>query len=158
MITTGCEKIKLIGPESVTTLAEVHAEAFAKPWSADDLKRTLTGTGAFALASADDQRLRGFLIARAIAGEAEILTLAVQPQARRTGVGSALVTAAAQAARAFGAAVIWLEVAVDNAAAINLYQSLGFETAGRRDHYYARDGAVAVDALIMRHVLNTATA
>ena len=67
-------------------------------------------------------------------------------------------TAAEQAARAFGAAVIWLEVAVDNAAAISLYQGLGFEAAGRRNHYYARDGGAAVDALIMRHVLNTATA
>ena len=88
---------------------------------------------------------------RAVADEAEILTLAVTPLVRRNGAGRALVEAAAAIAAARGADSLFLEVAATNAAALGLYAASGFETAGLRRAYYA-DGA---DALVMRRTLNT---
>ena len=91
----------------------------------------------------------GFILIRVVADEAEILTLAVRPQARRHGLGLSLVEQAAQTAAEHGAARLFLEVAEDNAAARSLYARAGFETAGRRPRYYARANGPAVDALLL---------
>jgi ribosomal-protein-alanine N-acetyltransferase len=91
----------------------------------------------------------GFVLVRAIAGEAEILTLAVLPEARRQGLGQGLMAAALARAAARGAAAMLLEVATDNAPAQALYASLGFAKVGRRRRYYA-DGR---DALVLRREL-----
>ena len=78
----------------------------------------------------------GLVIARAVAGEAEILTIGVAPSARRRGLARALLAAALAAARARAAETMFLEVEADNAAAIALYCSVGFTPAGRRRDYY----------------------
>jgi ribosomal-protein-alanine N-acetyltransferase len=98
-------------------------------------------SGAVALMTAD-----GFILVREAAGEAEILTLAVAPRARRQGLGRALVDAAI--AR-LGPAELFLEVAADNHAAIALYQQAGFAQAGVRRGYYARSNG-AEDGLILK--------
>ena len=82
----------------------------------------------------------GFILYRAIAGEAEILTLAVAPDARRRGVARALVETAMAAAAAAGTTSAFLEVAESNAAAIALYQSAGFAEVGRRPGYLRPHG------------------
>ena len=129
----------------LTKLAEIHAESFAEPWTAQALGDLLAMPGAFAF-----QLAGGFVLVRAAAGEAEILTLAVRPALRRQGVGAALVCSAAEHAHRLGAAQIFLEVAVGNAAARGLYKGLGFAEVGRRKGYYAlRDGNFE-DALILR--------
>jgi ribosomal-protein-alanine N-acetyltransferase len=136
-------------------LAAVHASAFDAPWSAADIVRFAEDRGGFALAAeADDGELCGFLICRAIAGEAEILTLAVRPEHRRRGVASALVTAASALAQA-SAEAMFLEVADDNPGAVALYAGLGFVVAGRRAGYYGRPSGGAVDAIVMRRALNS---
>lgn len=140
-----------LGTDAAPALAEVHALALAKPWTAAELARTMAGSGAFTIAAMAGDACLGFVTARALAGEAEILTLAVLPRHRRGGVGRALVEAAAATATANGAGVIWLEVAEHNAAAKALYGGAGFEVSGRRARYYA-DGS---DAVLMRRVLNT---
>ena len=74
----------------------------------------------------------------------------VTPAARRKGVAQALLAAGLGAARGRGAAQAFLEVAVDNEAAIALYQRLGFHRAGKRLYYYDRGAAGRMDALVMR--------
>lgn len=148
-------RLVLAGPEHIPALAEVHARSFEKPWSEAEIARTLQGSGAIGLAAEAEGAIIGFVIARALAGEAEILTLAVRPQQRRLGVARALVEAAAAAALANGAETLWLEVAEDNAAAITLYRVARFETTGRRTAYYARTSGPRADALVMRRRLNT---
>jgi ribosomal-protein-alanine N-acetyltransferase len=132
------------------TLAALHAAAFEAPWSAADISGLLAGPGAYALTLPD-----GFILARALAGEAEVITLAVRPAARRHGLASALLQAATVQALAAGAETLFLEVAEDNAPAIALYGRSGFSLVGRRRGYYARPGGAGpVDALIMRLSLN----
>ena len=134
-------------------LADLHADAFDEPWSADDILRFAEDRGGFALVSEEDAAPAGFILCRMIAGEAEVLTLAVRPASRRRGVGRALLEAAIALAGPT-ADTMFLEVAADNPGAAALYAGAGFETVGRRAGYYGRPGG-SVDALVMRRALNT---
>ncbi len=135
-------------PEDAAQLARLHAISFDRPWGAMDIHQLLT-TGAAGLI-ADEA---GFILWRAAGGEAEILTLAVDPARRRTGLGHSLTLAALAAATDSGAKVMFLEVAADNPAAIALYEKAGFSRAGLRKAYYVRTKGFA-DALVLRRALN----
>ncbi len=137
----------------VFAMARLHADAFETPWAEAAIAETLRSAGALALVAEGDGRVEAFLIARVAAGEAEILTLAVDPARRRAGLGFALVEAAAGAARTQGADALFLEVAVDNEAAVALYERAGFRRVGTRPGYYARKTGRPVDALILRRDL-----
>ena len=125
-------------------LADLHATAFAAPWDASAFEALLDQTGVFVLEETD-----GFILLRAAADEAEVLTLAVHPAARQQGLGARLVSAGAIAAAARGATRLFLEVADDNATALGLYSRAGFIEAGRRPGYYARPDGGRRDALIL---------
>ncbi|BDG70842.1 hypothetical protein Rmf_07710 [Roseomonas fluvialis] len=92
----------------------------------------------------------GFAMGRVAAQEAEVLTLAVHPAARRGGAGAALMRALMTAAAQRGASDMFLEVSEQNAAARRLYARLGATEAGRRRRYYP-DGS---DALVLRLALS----
>ncbi|WP_372617159.1 GNAT family N-acetyltransferase [Falsiroseomonas sp.] len=128
-------------------LAALHAATFpaGERWGPDAIRLMLEMPGAFGLLLPG----RGFVLARVAADEAEILTLAVVPQARRQGEGGALLAAAMTQAVVRGATAMFLEVAEGNAAARALYGAAGFAEAGRRRRYYA-GGA---DALVLRREL-----
>ena len=145
--------VEVAAASDAGVLAEIHASAFDRPWSAAEIAALLDSPGTLALQSSGD--IKGFVMVRAMAGEGEILTLAVAPQARRQGLAHALMQAAIVLAMAQEAQTLFLEVAADNAAALRLYEGLGFELAGRRKGYYDR-GAVSprIDALVMRLCLN----
>jgi ribosomal-protein-alanine N-acetyltransferase len=148
-------RLLTLGVESVDRLAELHASAFPRPWNAGDLVEMIDNLGAAILAIEEQARLVGFVMLQVGGGEAEILTLAVRPEARRTGLGFALVEAAATMAAAQGAEALWLEVAADNDPALSLYTRAGFEQTGRRRGYYRTGPATTMDAIIMRRALNT---
>lgn len=141
------------GAEDAEALAELHAEAFDDPWTAAAIAELIGADGALAFWAQD-----GFVLARALAGEAEILTLAVRPAARGRGLGARLVQAAMTEAARRGADALFLEVAADNAAALALYRRAGFEPVGRRAGYYRRPGAAPMDALVLRRTLTPGTA
>ncbi len=94
------------------------------------------------------------MLVQVAADEAEILTLAVRPSARRTGVATRLIEKAAARIVAAGGRRLFLEVAEDNAAGRALYARLGFEPVGRRPRYYARPDGPAVDALLLARNLS----
>jgi ribosomal-protein-alanine N-acetyltransferase len=116
----------------------------------------LKGPGGFGLVvrDPDTEAVVAFILARAVADEAEVLTLAVDPPHRRSGIGRVLVEAVALNAAAAGARSLFLEVASDNDAALGLYRAAGFSPVGQRPAYYRR-GAGAVDALVLRRDLNS---
>ncbi|MFA4899368.1 MAG: ribosomal protein S18-alanine N-acetyltransferase [Brevundimonas sp.] len=125
-------------------LAALHAQAFAAPWSADTFADLLSQPGMLAVSEPD-----GFILIRTVVDEAEILTLAVVPSARRHGLGRRLVEEAAVAAVQAGATRLFLEVADDNIAARGLYEGAGFDPIGRRKAYYASADGSRTDALVM---------
>ena len=128
-------------------LAEIHAAAFppAGSWSCDVIALQLELRTTFALL----HPAGGFVMARAMADEAEILTLAVIPALRRQGLVRLLLGAAMTRAAVLGAAAMFLEVATTNHAARGLYVAMGFVESGLRRRYYA-DGT---DALVLRSTL-----
>lgn len=127
-------------------LAALHLRCFGshpRPWSAPEFEDLLNSPLNFLLT-----RPQGFLLGRAVAGEAELLTLAVAPEARRQGIASALLGDFALASQARGAGLAFLEVAAGNDAAIALYSRAGWESTGRRRSYYAP----GIDAILMRRL------
>ena len=132
-------------------LAALHARAFRTPppWSAADFASFTADPLAFLLVEGD----AGFLLGRAVAGEAELLTLAVAPEARRRGLGRKLVARFLYQARLRSAETAFLEVSAENPAAIALYESAGFQRAGRRAGYYADPQGRRIDALVLSRAL-----
>ena len=135
-------------------LAQAHAASFATPWSADEILRFAEDPGGFALIAEEAGDAAGFILCRVLAGEGEVLTLAVRPEYRRRGAAMTLIEAALALAASTAEAML-LEVAADNPGALALYARIGFRTVGRRAGYYARTGAPAVDAIVMRRALNS---
>ncbi|GEO81197.1 ribosomal protein S18-alanine N-acetyltransferase [Pararhodospirillum oryzae] len=133
-------------------LGVLHAAAFTprheRPWPADELKALLALPGVHALLAEGDEPL-GMILIQAVAGEAEILTVAVRPDRRRQGVGRRLLDAALSAAAKANATAMILEVARDNTAALGLYHRYGFALRGQRPRYYNRTDGTTADALIL---------
>jgi len=94
-----------------------------------------------------------FLLGRAVAGEAELLTLATAPESRRLGLGRKLVARFLYQARLRAAETAFLEVAADNAPARALYLASGFTESGRRKNYYQNPQGGRIDALVMRRAI-----
>jgi [ribosomal protein S18]-alanine N-acetyltransferase len=129
-------------------LAALHARCFTTPppWSAASFATLLTDRNSFV---ATDPLERAFVIGRVIAGEAELLTLATAPEARRSGLGRTLMARFDAEARAKGAKTAFLEVAEDNAPARILYSACGWVQTGRRPAYYVGENGAPVAALIL---------
>ncbi|MCS6877352.1 MAG: GNAT family N-acetyltransferase [Geminicoccaceae bacterium] len=157
--------IRPVGPFDLGRLARLHRRCFAEPWSRADLAHLLAMPGAFGLiarlfegglSGLDAMRGVGFAIARVVRDESELLSLGVAPPWRRRRIGSALLRAAMERARAAGARVMYLEVAVDNFSAQELYRAHGFERVGLRPDYYQRADGSRVSAHTMRCDLDRA--
>jgi [ribosomal protein S18]-alanine N-acetyltransferase len=133
-------------------LARVHAQAFPAPWRDDEFEDLLEGEGIFGYL-AGTGGFEALILCRVAEGEMEVLTLAVAPTARRTGLAKALIAAALDTGQGMGAQEAFLEVATDNAEACALYAGLGFSPAGLRRGYYDRGEAGRHDAHVMRLTL-----
>ncbi len=90
---------------------------------------------AFAVDGADG-RLAGYALASVVADEGEILNLAVDPEARRRGLGHRLLDAMLAMFRREGVASVFLEVRPSNADALRMYQEAGFRSMSTRRAYY----------------------
>jgi ribosomal-protein-alanine N-acetyltransferase len=99
----------------------------------------------------------GYAIIAVGAGEAHLLNLCVRDEFRCRGLGRRLLHHVLDAARAAGAAVVFLEVRPANTGAVRLYESQGFHQIGIRRGYYQGAGG-REDALVMRRALDAAEA
>ena len=135
------------GVAHAAAMAAIHRLAFPpnEAWGSDVIALQLVLPGVLGWL---DER-GGMILLRLAADEAEVLTLAVAPAARRQGIGARLLAAAMAMAVSRGARTAFLEVSERNGAARALYARADFTPAGRRPRYYA-DGA---DALVLRRAL-----
>jgi len=129
------------GVAHAAAMAAIHQAAFPpeEHWDAASIIATLAMPGVLGLVAPDG----GMALARVAADEAELLTLAVVPQARRRGLGLRLLGAAMRQTAISGAQRMFLEVKDGNAAALALYTRAGFAVIARRRQYYP-DGAAAL--------------
>lgn len=142
-------KLESLGPAWLDLAASLHATSFAKPWDAASLGASLADPTAFGWIAIEGAQPVGLVLARAPADQAEILTIAVRPEARRRGIARQLIEAAVAEAERRQAKSMFLEVADGNDAARALYQALGFAEESVRRRYYA-DGQ---DARILKRTL-----
>jgi ribosomal-protein-alanine N-acetyltransferase len=135
-------------------LAAIHAierASFGDPWALEGFRDLLDHQRAKMEVAVDAAgELLGYAVAWYVADESEIANIAVAPGARRRGVGTLLLDRILRAAAEFGAATVFLEVRESNEEARKLYESRGFEEAGKRTKYYRQPEE---DALIMRRKL-----
>lgn len=142
----------MTGPD-VAALMLYEGEMFGtEAWSAASYRAELADTGSrrYLVVEDDRRRLLGWAGVLVAADQAEVLTVGVVPSARRRGLGRRLLAALYDEASRRGARELFLEVRVDNTAAIRLYESEGFAPVGRRRGYYDHG---RVDALTMRRPL-----
>lgn len=135
-------------PAHALIAGALHRASFEIAWRDEEFAQLLEQPGVAGLmwTGAEPQ---GFILIRAVADEAEILTLAVAPDFRRRGIAESLLEEASRMLRAGGTHRLFLEVADDNAPARALYEKHGFTATGRRAKYYERGPSGRVDAVIM---------
>jgi ribosomal-protein-alanine N-acetyltransferase len=121
---------------------EIDAMSLPRPWSAGIWRGELESPYGLYLVIEDQGEISGHIGVRHVLGELHITTIAVRPEYRRRGHARALIGAALAAYPQ--ASHVHLEVRPTNAAAITLYESLGFSKTGRRRRYYGDE-----DALLM---------
>lgn len=143
-------RIRPARPADGDRLAAIERRCFGDPWSAaafEDIFRSPTGIG---LVAERGQEVVGYLVARVVAREAEILNLAVVPELRRRGLGQELLAVGLVAVAGAGAKETFLEVREHNLPALGLYQRRGFRPVGLRAGYYRNP---VEDAIVLRLAL-----
>ena len=119
---------------------------FSDPWSPGSLLSSFESPHSVFLAATDEGgELLGYAVMYCIAGEAEILNIAVSPAARRRGIGSALMEEMLRRGESAGCELFFLEARESNSAAIALYEKYSFRAVGRRKRYYTRPTEDAIE-------------
>ena len=128
-------------------VAELERICFSTPWSRNMLAEELDNAlSAFLVALDDAGRVVGYAGLQVVLDEGYITNVAVRPECRRKGIAGKLLQVFLDFAQGNRLAFLTLEVRASNAAAIALYESRGFQAAGRRKNYYEHPRE---DAIIM---------
>ena len=151
-------------PYNVPVIRDFTADDFETLWRLDqecfppgvayskqELKAYIRHRGGFTLVAVDagNGTTQGFIVAHT-GPVGHIVTIDVRPSTRRSGVGSALLSAAEQRLRAAGSRAVGLETAVDNIAALSFYKRQGYNVVRTWPRYYSN----GVDALVLKKELN----
>ncbi|WP_420731027.1 ribosomal protein S18-alanine N-acetyltransferase [Hwanghaeella sp. 1Z406] len=151
-------RITPIGVEGFRVIAALYALAFDDPWPEPSVRELLSVPGTWGLIALQSVPPKvdhpddpvGFILARIVMDEAEILSIGVPPQWRKAGIGKALLSIALIRAQENGAKQVFLEVGKDNPAALALYSHMAFKQVGLRKKYYRRSDGTFIDALVMQ--------
>jgi [ribosomal protein S18]-alanine N-acetyltransferase len=114
-------------------------------WTARDYSQVAAGDMAGWVSEETDE-VAGFIVARRVGADLEILNFAVRPNGRKRGSGTALLGATLAWGETFSAEKAFLEVRASNLAALRFYEHNRFEVTGRRPRYY---NAPIEDALVL---------
>ncbi len=144
--------IRAFRPEDIVAASIILQEAEeAARWSVEMLGGTFTSDRVSGFISETDGKPTGFILGREVLDEGEILNLAVVPENRGKGEGTALAKELLNRFAARGIKATFLEVRESNAGAIAFYRMLGFRQVGRRERYYREPEEAA---LILEHGTN----
>ena len=129
------------------TLAALERICFSDPWSAASIASELDNPLSYWLVAEENAQVVGYIGSQSVQELSDMMNVAVAPAWRRRGLGRRLVQALLAHLLQTDAAELSLEVRVSNAAAIALYEQLGFQIVGCRKRYYVNPRE---DAYIMR--------
>ena len=129
--------IRAMTAADVPQVAAMERACFSDPWPEQIIAHELENELSLWLCAMDGDTVAGYIGSQTVLGEADMMNVAVSPAYRRQGIGRALVLALCEALKTqMQATVLTLEVRDSNAAAIALYEALGFTQVGLRKNYY----------------------
>ena len=131
----------------ISQVAALEKLCFSEPWSENSVAGELSNPLSLWLVALDGDCVAGYVGSQSVMGESDMMNIAVAPNYRRQGVAAALIEELVRRLKANGNRCLTLEVRTSNAAAIALYEKLGFAQIGRRPNYYR---SPKEDALILR--------
>ena len=135
-----------VSAEHIRQIEEIERDCFSRPWTAEQLKSQRRDEQHEFIAAVSDGRVLGYVGLMYVLDEGYISNVAVHPDARRQGIGDALIDVLAAKAAELELAFLTLEVRESNAPAIALYAKHGFHPVGKRKNYY---DAPKEDAVLM---------
>lgn len=129
----------------------IEAASFSQPWSVQSFAAELEKPHAVCFVAAMGEEIVGWAGLESLFGEAEVTNIAVAPAHRGKGIGKRLTAALLAHSRLQGDTLLGLEVRPSNAAAISLYEGLGFVLIGKRPGFY---DFPREDALLYRYIFS----
>jgi len=143
-------KLRRARKEDLSRIQRIESLSFRNPYPPYYTKALIESLSDVSLVSEVEGRIVGYIFARVEYGNiGHIITIAVDPEYRRMGIGEKLMRAVLNILKELGCVSVYLEVRVSNKPAINLYKKLGFVVKRRVPRYY-KDGE---DAFLMDRTL-----
>ena len=130
--------------KDLAAVMELDRETFFDPWSRETWQRELQNPIAVWIVEEIERDIVGYAGIWNVAGEAQVMRVAVRKALRNRGLGLQLMQELIHKARESGAEAMTLEVRESNVAAQKVYERCGFVSQGVRPHYYedTHEGAV----------------
>jgi [ribosomal protein S18]-alanine N-acetyltransferase len=142
--------ISAAAPGDAAAIAALHAASFHRGWNEEEIEHLLTDRNVVAHRAHTGTRLVGFILSRLVAGEAEILSVAVASRERGRGLARRMLKVHLRQLADLGTRAVFLEVGEDNEPARRLYGRASFKEVGRREAYYQDTGNPGTAALVLR--------
>ena len=140
--------IRPMQSEDLRQVMAIEEAVYPFPWTLGIFSDCLR-VGYCCWVMALDERVIAYGVMSVVIDESHILNLCVHPDWQGKGLGRKLIQRLLKIARQHGAETAFLEVRVNNRAALQLYESLGFVEIGRRRNYYPAAEEQREDALVM---------
>lgn len=147
------ETISPAVPGDAAMFANLHAACFVRGWTEAEFEQMLLDHRVAGQRALLGREVVGFIISRVVAGEAEILSVAVARSRRGRGLAGRLLDEHLRTLAGLGAEAVLLEVDVGNTPARRLYARRQFHQVGERRGYYPRPMGEASTALVLRRDL-----
>ena len=145
--------IRPVETRDLAPIERLESRLFPRPLTRKDLESLLARpAGCGFLVEGGAGEVVSYVLFMNAGTTADVVSLGTDPQAQRAGFASRLLNAALQRLADAGVEDVLLEVAVDNEAALALYERAGFVETARRTDYYRRPHGVT-DAIVMRRNL-----
>jgi ribosomal-protein-alanine N-acetyltransferase len=148
-------RIRRATTRDIDAVMELEKTCFALPWTREDFERDISENILAAYFVAETSgAVCGCAGMWVVCDECHIMTIAVTPEHRRSGIGAMLLMKLMDDARVRGASRYFLEVRVSNAPAIGMYEKFGFKVIDIRKAYYENNGEdAAIMAKVEREIL-----
>lgn len=137
--------VKMVA-EHIPYLAEIENVCFSVPWSEKGISDELNNSHARFFVALVGGKVAGYIGAHNVVGQVYITNVAVLPEHRCGGIGTALIKHLVDVSKSENAEFVTLEVRVSNAKAISLYSKMNFKEVGKRTNFYDNPRE---DALLM---------
>lgn len=125
-----------MGPEDISGISKIEERCFSDPWSQESVRDGLESSLDTWLVLKEKEGVLGYCVFRIIAGEGELLRIAVSPEFQGRGLSKKLMDQMVEYSKKKKAETMFLEVRESNEKARNLYRSYGFSEEGIRKDYY----------------------